>query len=73
MNNDVNILLVEDNPADAELTIRALKKYNLANNLVWVKDGEEALDFLFGRGEYTNYPRSHIPKLANSTHKCNTE
>ena len=38
MNNDVNILLVEDNPADAELTIRALKKYNLANNLVWVKD-----------------------------------
>jgi len=63
MNIDVNILLVEDNPADAELTIRALKKYNLANNLVWVKDGEEALDFLFGRGQYSNYARSHIPKL----------
>ena len=48
----VEILLVEDTPADAELTIRALKKHNLANNLVWVKDGAEALDFLFATGTY---------------------
>ena len=43
----VKILLVEDNPADAELCIRSLRKHNLANDLVWVKDGAEALDFLF--------------------------
>lgn len=44
----VDILLVEDNPDDAGLTIRALKKNKLANNLVHVNDGEEALEFLFG-------------------------
>jgi len=43
----VEILLVEDNPDDAELTIRVLKKHNLANNLVHLHDGEEALKFLF--------------------------
>ena len=48
----VHILLVEDNPADAELCIRALRKHNLANELVWVKDGAEALDFLFHTGVY---------------------
>jgi two-component system response regulator len=47
-NNIVEILLVEDNRDDAELTIRALKKYNLANHLLHLEDGEEALDFLFG-------------------------
>ncbi|HTY64179.1 MAG TPA: response regulator [Acidobacteriota bacterium] len=41
------IILIEDNPHDAELTIRALKKRNLANNLIWMKDGAEAMDFLF--------------------------
>ena len=46
------ILLVEDNATDAELCIRALKKNNLANRLVWVKDGAEALDFLFAKGAY---------------------
>jgi two-component system, response regulator len=46
-NNIVEILLVEDNQDDAELTIRALKKYNLANNLLHLQDGEEALNFLF--------------------------
>lgn len=45
--NVIEILLVEDNPNDAELTIRALKKQNLANNLLHVKDGEEALEFLY--------------------------
>lgn len=48
----VEILLVEDNATDAELCIRALKKRNLANHLVWVKDGAEALDFLAGTGPY---------------------
>jgi two-component system response regulator len=45
--NIVEILLVEDNADDAELTIRALRKYNLANNLLHLHDGEEALNFLF--------------------------
>lgn len=48
----VDILLVEDTPADAELTIRALRKANLANHLVWVKDGQEALDFIYMTGAY---------------------
>jgi two-component system response regulator len=50
--NIVEVLLVEDNPQDAELTIRALKRHNLANRLFHVEDGAEALDFLFGRGKY---------------------
>lgn len=49
---EVEILLVEDSPNDAELTMRALKKGGLANKLLWVKDGEEALDYLFRRGTY---------------------
>lgn len=59
---NVEILLVEDNPTDAELTMRALKKKNLANNLVWVKDGVEALDFLFCKGQYQDRV-SCAPKL----------
>jgi two-component system response regulator len=47
---DVDILLVEDNPHDVELTLRALKKHNLANNIHIARDGQEALDFLFGAG-----------------------
>ena len=50
MNHPLEILLVEDNPQDAELTIRALKKRNLANQLIHVKDGQAALDFIFGTG-----------------------
>ncbi len=46
------ILLVEDNPNDAELTMEALAGHNLANDVAWVHDGEEALDFLFCRGKY---------------------
>lgn len=49
-----NILLVEDNPNDAELTMEALAENNLANKVVWVHDGEEALDYLFQRGEYAS-------------------
>jgi CheY-like chemotaxis protein len=61
--NEVEILLVEDNPSDAELTIRALKKHNLANNLVHVKDGAEALDFLFARGTYSERNIKNGPKV----------
>lgn len=49
--NAVEILLVEDNPNDAELALRALKKNNLANHVVVVTDGEEALNFMFARGK----------------------
>jgi len=48
----VDLLLVEDNPNDAELTIRHLKKNNMANNLFHVKDGEEALEFIYCTGRY---------------------
>jgi two-component system, response regulator len=50
--NEVEILLVEDSMDDAELTIRALKKVNLANKLVHLEDGQQALDFLMGKGKY---------------------
>lgn len=59
----VEILLVEDTAADAELTIRALKKRNLANHLVWVKDGAEALDFLFASGDYADRDILNCPKV----------
>ena len=57
------ILLVEDNPDDEELTIRALKKNNVTNNLVVVRDGAEALDFLFGTGAYAGRDISVLPVL----------
>jgi two-component system response regulator len=60
---EVEILLVEDNPTDAELAIRALKKANLANNLVWVKDGAEALEFLFATGAYSGRSVACPPKV----------
>jgi two-component system, response regulator len=59
----VEVLLVEDNPRDAELTIRALKRHNLANQLFHVEDGAEALDFLFGRGKYEGRPIDPSPKV----------
>lgn len=61
--NAVEILLVEDNPRDAELTIRALKKKNLANSLYHVEDGVEALDFLFARGRYAQRNINEAPKV----------
>ncbi|HTL80784.1 MAG TPA: response regulator [Bacteroidia bacterium] len=60
---NVEILLVEDNPNDAEMTIRALRKYNLANKLHHVKDGAEALDFIFRNGEYKTDALYTAPKL----------
>ena len=59
---NVDILLVEDSPADAELALRALRKGKLANNVTWVKDGAEALDFIFRRGAYAGRPEQN-PKL----------
>src|SRR5574338_837228 len=61
--NAVEILLVEDNPRDAELTIRALKKRNLANSLYHVEDGVEALDFLCARGKYSGRDAGDTPKV----------
>ena len=61
--NEIEVLLVEDNETDAELTIRALKRKNLANNLVWVKDGEEALEFIFANGRYSEREIQDLPKL----------
>lgn len=63
MHNELEILLVEDNPADAELTIRALKKNRLANHLVHVTDGQQALDFLFGEGPYAGRDVMSQPKV----------
>jgi two-component system response regulator len=60
---DVEILLVEDSPNDAELTIRALKKQHLANRLFHVKDGAEALDFIFARGAYAGRKVESGPKI----------
>src|SRR3990170_3658544 len=58
----VDILLIEDNEFDAELTIRALKKHNLANNLIHLKDGQEALDYFFP-GSLTEYKGQLHPKV----------
>lgn len=59
----VEILLVEDSPTDAELTLRALKKYKLANRVLWVKDGAEALDYVFCRGPYAGRSWEERPRL----------
>jgi len=62
-NNEVEILLVEDNTHDAEMTIRSLKKVNLANKLVHVQDGEEALDFIFAKGKFSGHGPGNTPKI----------
>ena len=61
--NRVEILLVEDNPHDAEMTIRSLKKVNLANRLIHVKDGAEAPDFIFARGVFAGRAIENKPKV----------
>lgn len=62
-NLEVEVLLVEDNPTDAELCIRALKSHNFANHLVWVKDGAEALDFIFATGKYADRAGASAPRV----------
>jgi len=61
--NKIEILLVEDNPHDAEMTIRALRKVNLANKLIHVKDGAEALDFIFAKGAFSDRHIENKPKV----------
>ena len=58
----VEILLVEDSSADAEMTIRVLNKRNVTNAVVWVKDGAEALDFIYCKGEYA-WRTDSMPKV----------
>jgi two-component system response regulator len=57
------ILLVEDNPDDEELTLRALKKNNIQNDVVIARDGAEALDYLFGTGAYAGRDLSQVPSV----------
>ncbi|MGZ5429260.1 MAG: response regulator [Thermoanaerobaculia bacterium] len=58
-----DILLVEDNPSDAELTLRALEKAHVANEIHVVRDGAEALEFLFGEGAYAGRAGSALPRV----------
>ncbi|MBI1845935.1 MAG: response regulator [Candidatus Rokubacteria bacterium] len=60
---DATILLVEDNPDHAELTLRALRALVLPVSVVWVKDGADALDYLYGRGTYAVVPAVRRPSL----------
>ena len=60
---EVEVLLVEDNPRDAEMTLRTLRRRNLANGIVHVKDGQEALDWLFGEGVHAGRDVSRLPGI----------
>lgn len=59
----IDILLVEDNPRDTELTIRALNKHNTSNRIIALEDGSEALDFIFCRGKYADRVITNQPKV----------
>jgi CheY-like chemotaxis protein len=61
--DEIEILLVEDNPDDAEIALRALAKHKIANRIVHVRDGKEALDFLRAEGAYAGRNGSPKPKL----------
>jgi len=63
MNDDVEILLVEDEPDDVELTMRALRSENVKNPIRVARDGEQALDYVFCRGEFSDRPKDRPPKL----------
>ena len=60
---EIDILLVEDNPFDAELTIRALRKNNAATRFIHLKDGAEALEYIFGNGAYEGRDIGEMPKV----------
>jgi CheY-like chemotaxis protein len=60
---EVEILLVEDNPNDIELALRSLSKHNLANKIHVVKDGEEALEYIFATGAYAGKATNGTPKV----------
>src|SRR6186997_3443226 len=63
MNQEIEILLVEDNASDAEMTIEALKTNNLANKLLHLKDGAVALEFIFAEGKYSHRQIENTPKI----------
>jgi len=62
-NREIDILLIEDNENDAELAIRALQKNNVARHIIHLKDGEDALDFLFGNGRYIRRNINNKPRV----------
>lgn len=62
-NTRVEVLIIEDNPSDAEMTIRALKRNNLSNKLIHLKDGSEALNFIFCKGEFKGRDMNDKPKV----------
>jgi len=62
-NEPVEILLVEDNPNDVELALHALQKNKLTNRIHVVRDGAEALDFIFGTGSYAGHSVADLPKV----------
>jgi CheY-like chemotaxis protein len=62
-NHQVEILYIEDNPTDAELTVRALKKKNLANRLMVIEDGAEAVDYIFAEGKYAERNVHNTPQV----------
>lgn len=63
INTEKKILLVEDNPDDELLTLMAFKDNNIKNEVVVARDGQEALDFLFGKGKYKDRDLSHLPQV----------
>lgn len=63
MKHEFEIVIVEDNPNDAELMVRSLKKNRLANSLIVLEDGEQALDFIFRRGQYASRDLSGSPRV----------
>ena len=62
-NNEIDILLVEDNESDAEMTIRILKKNNIANRLLHLHNGADALDYIFAQGIYADRQFDNMPKI----------
>lgn len=60
---EIEILIVEDNQFDADLTIRALRKQNLANKLIHLRDGAEALDFIFASGKFADRNINQLPQV----------
>jgi len=67
---EIEILLVEDNPDDATLAIMALKESRIVNNIIHLKDGAEALDYIFHEGEYAKLPEDSHPKVILLDIKC---